>query len=170
VGRTLIGWSAAMKGSLDSGLESMREGLKEYGGGGLQMFAVHLNGMLAEVYLKAGRPDGASSALEKAALLEARGNVYWSAEIRRLRGELALHERSKGADAEAHFRDALEIAKGQGAKLLELRAATSLAKLWHDTGSRDEAKDLLGSIHPWFTEGFDTRDWLEAKATLDSLG
>ena len=170
VGRILIGWSAAMKGSLASGLDSMREGLKDYGGGGLQMFAVHFNTMLAEVYLKSGRPEGASSALEEAAVLAGKGNLYWSAENRRLRGEVALHETVDDPDqAEEHFRHALQIAHGQGAKLLELRAATSLAKLWRVAGRRHEAKELLGSLHSWFSEGFDTHDWIEAKATLDNL-
>ena len=73
---------------------------------------------------------------------------------------------AKAGDA---FNRAIEVARTQGAKALELRAATSLARLWHDQGKRDEAFALLTPIYNWFTEGFDTRDLKEAKALLDQL-
>ena len=108
VGKTFSGWSAVMKGSLDKGLAAMRDGLNGYGGGGLQLFAVHMNGMLAEACLKAGQPESATLALDAAALIEDAGGRYWSAENRRLRGEIALHESvNDPTQAEAHFRDAL---------------------------------------------------------------
>ena len=72
-------------------------------------------------------------------------------------------------EAEAHFRDALEIAQRQEAKTFELRAATSLARLWQRQGRRAEARDLLQPAYDWFTEGFDTQDLKDAKALLDEL-
>ena len=73
------------------------------------------------------------------------------------------------AQAERHFLRCLEFARGQGCRTIQLRAATSLARLWRDQGKRDEAYDLLASIHDWFTEGFDTADLKEARVMLDEL-
>jgi len=80
--------------------------------------------------------------------------------------------RSVEADetAEACFRRALDVARAQEAKSLELRAAMSLARLWRDQGKRTEARALLAPIYAWFSEGFDTGDLIEAKALLDELG
>ena len=170
VGKAFWGWSAVMRGSLDAGLASMRDGLNGYGGGGLQLFAVHMNGLLAEACLKAGQPESAALALDAAALIEDSGGLYWSAENRRLRGEIALHENvNDPSQAEAHFRDALSIARSQGAKLLELRTATSLARLWRAGGRHSEAEDLLAGLLPWFTEGFGTQDLEDAAAVLVSV-
>ena len=86
----------------------MRDGLNGYGGGGLRLFAVHMNGMLAEACLKAGQPESAALALDAAAVIEDSGGLYWSAENRRLRGEIALHESvNDPTQAEGYFRDAL---------------------------------------------------------------
>src|SRR5262249_12611039 len=73
------------------------------------------------------------------------------------------------AEAEACFRKALEVARRQEAKSLELRAATSLARLWQQQGKKDEARQMLAEIYSWFTEGFDTKDLQEAKALLEKL-
>jgi predicted ATPase len=73
------------------------------------------------------------------------------------------------ATAEAHFERAIAIAREQKAKSWELRAATSMARLWRDQGRRNEARGLLAPVYGWFTEGFDTRDLKEAKALLDEL-
>jgi predicted ATPase len=71
--------------------------------------------------------------------------------------------------AEASFREAISIAQHQSAKIWELRAAMSMARLWHDQGKRDEARELLASVYGWFTEGFDTLDMKEAKKLLGVL-
>jgi predicted ATPase len=73
------------------------------------------------------------------------------------------------AKAEAYFKRALAVARQQQAKSLELRAATSMARLWRDQGKRDEARDLLAPVYGWFTEGFDTLDLKDAKVLLDEL-
>ena len=93
---------------------------------------------------------------------------WGSAEVHRVRGELLLladHSR----DAETCLERALAAARLQSARLLELRAAVSLARLWRDQGERAKARDLLSPIYNWFTEGFDTRDLKDAKALLDEL-
>ena len=91
-------------------------------------------------------------------------------EFLRLRGELRRNGPvGDRAAAEQSFLEALVVAQGQQAKSLELRAATSLARLWHDQGKRDEARELLAPVYGWFTEGFDTLDLKQAKALLDEL-
>jgi predicted ATPase len=78
---------------------------------------------------------------------------------------------SLGDDAASEdcYRHALDVARRQSAKLWELRAAMSMARLWRDQGKRDEARDLLAPVYGWFTEGFDTLDLKEAKALLEEL-
>ena len=72
-------------------------------------------------------------------------------------------------ESETCFRRALEVSGGQRAKLLELRASMSLARLWRDQGKAQQARELLAPVYGWFTEGFDTRDLKEAKSLLDAL-
>ena len=95
---------------------------------------------------------------------------WCEAEVHRTAGEIALMSpEPDAAKAEAYFERALAVARAQQAKSWELRAATSLARLWRDQGKRDEARDLLAPVYGWFTEGFDTLDLKEAKALLDAL-
>ena len=104
-------------------------------------------------------------------LVDTTGERYYAPELHRLKGELLLqHSSDNQADAETCFHHALEIARSQQAKSLELRAATSLARLWQQQGRLQEAYDLLAPVYDWFTEGFDTADLQEAKALLDALG
>ena len=94
----------------------------------------------------------------------------WEAELYRLKGELLLTRSSEHqAEAETCFQQALDVARRQQAKSLELRAAMSLARLWQQQGKRAEAHELLAPIYGWFTEGFDTADLQEAKALLEAL-
>jgi predicted ATPase len=95
---------------------------------------------------------------------------WCEAEIHRTAGEIALMSHAPdAAKAQAHFERAIAIAREQKAKSWELRAATSLARLWRDQGKRQQARDLLAPIYGWFTEGFDTLDLKKAKALLDEL-
>jgi len=92
------------------------------------------------------------------------------AEIYRVKGELLLRQDdSNTVEAQSCFERAIEIARKQSAKSLELRATTSLARLLISQGKRDEARAMLGEIYGWFTEGFDTRDLKDAEALLDEL-
>ena len=116
-----------------------------------------------------GRHDEGLAALRQAtALVEETGERYVEAEIHRLEGNLLLATDGAAA-AEACYMTALEVARAQEARSLELRAATSLARLWAERGRSAEARDLLAPVYGWFTEGFDTRDLREAKALLDTL-
>ena len=96
------------------------------------------------------------------------GARWWDAEIHRLKGMVLLSRRDSEA-SEACFVHSIKIARRQNARSLELRAATSLARLWRDQGKPRQARELLASVYGWFTEGFDTRDLKEAKALLEEL-
>jgi predicted ATPase len=127
------------------------------------------------VYGKEGQAEEGLRVLAEAlALVEKTGERFWEAELCRLKGELLLKAeggvRSAELTAEECFHQALDIARSQQAKSLELRAAMNLSHLWQQQGKRAEARELLAPIYSWFTEGFDTPDLQEAKALLEDLG
>jgi predicted ATPase len=127
---------------------------------------------LAEVYGRAGQPQAGLQVLAEVVTLIATTEMrWWEAEAYRLQGELLLHLPSPDVpQAEACFQQALEVARQQQAKALELRAALSLARLWQRQWQPTAAQQLLAEIYGWFTEGFDTADLQEAKALLEELG
>jgi predicted ATPase len=117
----------------------------------------------------AGQIEEAAARLDQALqLVEKTGERWFAAELDRQRGRLLLRQGDPEA-AEELYRKALGIAREQEAKLWELRAAASLARLWRDQGRRPAARDLLAPVYGWFTEGFATPDLKEAKALLDEL-
>jgi predicted ATPase len=93
----------------------------------------------------------------------------YEAELHRFKGELLLHSTEDRAEAAAHFRRAIDVARRQEAKLFEIRATMSVSRLLPEDGKREEAREMLSGIYGWFTEGFDTRDLKEAKALLEEL-
>jgi predicted ATPase len=133
-------------------------------------------GLLAAAYRKVGQVEEGFTALSEAlAIVDKTGERYDEAELYRLKGTLTLQSQVPSPrsqiekEAEECFWKAIEIARRQSAKSLELRATTSLARLWQQQGKKDEARQLLAEIYDWFTEGFDTKDLQEAKALLDGL-
>ena len=126
---------------------------------------------LAEGYGRIGEIEtGLEKIAEAFALIEVSGEREREAELYRLQGELLQkRDRPNPAESEACFRQAIEIARSQEAKMFELRATTSLARLRISQGHRDEARGMLAGIYDWFTEGFDTADLKEAKAVLGEL-
>ena len=103
-------------------------------------------------------------------VIETSKERWWQAETNRIAGEIALRSSEPDEEkARAYFEKALLVAQEQQAKSWELRAATSMARLWRDQGKGDEARGLLAPVYGWFTEGFDTRDLKEARVSLDEL-
>ena len=126
---------------------------------------------LALAHAKLGQFDDAWRCIGEAmTLIETTKERLWEAEVHRTAGEIELMSRAPDAEkAEAYFERAITTARKQQAKSWELRAATSLARLWRDQGKRQQARDLLAPIYGWFTEGFNTLDLKEAKALLGEL-
>ncbi|MDH3602742.1 MAG: hypothetical protein OEU26_24280, partial [Candidatus Tectomicrobia bacterium] len=126
---------------------------------------------LASAYQLACQPEAGMKALAEAlALVEKTGQRRDEAELHRLKGQLLLQQSPDNTvEAENCFRQAITIAQNQSAKSWELRAVTSLARLWQSQGKREEAYDLLTPVYGWFTEGFDTADLIDAKTLLDEL-
>jgi predicted ATPase len=170
-GRALQGWADAQKGESTTGIARIGDGLAAAEATGARALAPLNLTLLAEALALAGKIEEGLAALDdalaKAAISGVRG---WNAEIHRLRGELTGRlPYPDPAKAEDSFRTALAIAREQGTRGYELRAATSLARLWGEQGRRGEARDLLAPLYGWFTEGFDTQDLKEAKRLLDEL-
>ena len=108
--------------------------------------------------------------IEALALVDTTGERWYEPELYRLKGVLLLQQSlDNQAEAESCFHHAITIDRSQQAKSFELRAATSLARLWQSQGQREEAQQVLGDIYGWFTEGFDTADLQDAKALLDTF-
>jgi predicted ATPase len=171
IGTSLRGWALAMQGQGEAGLAQVRQGLSAWRATGSAVFIAYFCTLLVDISNHLGHPeDGLQSLVEAHTLVEQHEERWWDAEVSRLRGVLLLRQMGRPpAEAETWLQRALDVARRQEAKSLELRAAMSLARLWQQRGKRAEAYDLLVPVYHWFTEGFDTADLQEAKALLDVL-
>jgi predicted ATPase len=170
-GIMLRGQALVTQGQVEEGIRQLRQGLTDYHTAGGMMTSQYWLVQLAEAYGKGEQAaEGLLVLAEALALVDDTGECWWEAEIHRLKGQLLLAQSpDNAAEAEACFHQALEVSRHQQAKSLELRAATSLARLWQSQGKRDEARELLEPVYNWFTEGHDTADLKDAKALLDEL-
>jgi class 3 adenylate cyclase/predicted ATPase len=168
----LRGWALAAEGRIEDGLAQMRSGLAAFRATGSKIFGSYRLARGAHALLIAEEAEEALALLDEAfGMMESFGERWYEPELYRLRGEaLLLMRTEKQAGAEKCFQHALERAGEQGARLIELRTATNLARLWRDHDRNEEARDLLSPIYGWFTEGFNTPDLKEAKALLEELG
>ncbi len=171
-GSILHGWVLTHQGQVKEGIEQMHQGLIAFRATGAELLRPYYLALLAEAHSAIGEPEpGLTGLAEALTLADTTGERWYEPELYRLKGELLLQQSvDHQAEAESCFHHALDIARNQQAKSLELRAATSLARLWQSQGKRQEAYDLLAPIYNWFTEGFDTADLQEAKALLETLG
>jgi class 3 adenylate cyclase/predicted ATPase len=171
VGNILRGWAVAAKVQANEGIAKIEQGIITYRATGAKLRVPHYLTLLAEAYRLTGQAEQGLSALAEALeLFENIGEQRWETEIYRVKGELLMWRSAENrTEAEACFHHAIEVAHRQSAMSLELRAATSLARLWCDHGESAEARDLLTPVYDWFTEGFDTGDLKVAKELLDEL-
>jgi class 3 adenylate cyclase/predicted ATPase len=167
----VIGWALAVQGKADEGVAQMRQGMSASLAAVIRPMSPFILALIAEAYGRIGNADeGLASVAEAVASAETTGAIWWMAELYRLKGELLLKLSPENlVDAETCYNHALEVARGQEAKSLELRAAMSLSRLWQQQGKKREAHQLLTDIYGWFTEGFDTADLKEAKVLLEEL-
>jgi tetratricopeptide (TPR) repeat protein len=172
MGRLHGGWVRLESGEGEEGLAELQQAQAELARLGSQFEAPKGLAMLADGLRRVGRHPEALGALALGVTqAEQQGQHFYDAELHRLRAEILLDTDGNAiAEAEALFGQSLEIARRQEAKTFELRAATSLARLWHRLGKPTAARDLLAPVYAWFTEGFDTRDLIAAKTLLAELG
>src|SRR5712691_754396 len=181
------GWALAVQGQGEEGIAQIHQGLAACRAAGAELTWPYHLGLLAEVYGKGGQvEEGVHELVEALASVDKTGERRGEAELYRLKGELTLQQvnvegspfpvadprsltSDSRAEAEACFHKAIEIARRQQAKSLELRAVMSLSRLWQCQGKKEEAHRMLAEIYGWFTEGFDTKDLQEAKALLEEL-
>jgi predicted ATPase len=184
----LRGWALAEQGQGKDGIAQMQQGLAAYRETGAKLTGPYFLALLAEAYGTVGQvAEGLGVVAEALAAVDKAGERLWEAELYRLKGQLTLQKfqvsgsrfqvqespksevRGPESEAEECFLKAIEIARKQQAKSLELRAVMSLGRLWQQQGKKDEARQLLVEIYDWFTEGFDTVDLQEAKVLLEEL-
>ncbi|MGD8228422.1 MAG: AAA family ATPase, partial [Desulfobacteraceae bacterium] len=170
-GTILRGWAFTEQGEGAEGIAQMRQGLVAHRATGAELHRPHFLSLLAEAYGKVGQPEeGLTVLVEALEMTDNTGERHWEAELHRRKGELLLMQQGqKAEEAEECFRQALDIARRQQAKSLEVRAATSLSRLWQLQGKQEEAHQFLAEIYGWFTEGFGTADLKEAKVLLEEL-
>jgi predicted ATPase len=171
MGTSVRGWALAMQGQGQEGLRQVRQAIAALRDTGAALFVPYFYAVLADVAAHlVHTPDGLQALAEAYTLVEKQEERYWEAEVCRLRGVLLLRQPGTSqAEAETWLQRALYVARRQEAKALELRAATSLSRLWQQQGRRGEAYELLAPIYGWFTEGFDTADLQDARALLEAL-
>ncbi|WP_036019197.1 adenylate/guanylate cyclase domain-containing protein [Paraburkholderia mimosarum] len=176
-GNILWGWALSELLSPQDGIAPLREGLSaEQSAGGAEHRSYFLT-LFAECQWKAGDAEGGLRTIEEAmAFVATTGERFYEAEVHRVKGTVLLGASGDGGrphacsdEAQACFLKAIAVARAQGARSLELRAASSLARLWQRAGKTGEARQVLSEVFDTFTEGFDTRDVREARELLDAL-
>jgi predicted ATPase len=172
VAKILVGWATAALGNASLGVTEIKEGIAAHRATGAAMDRPYFLALLAEALLVGADSDEALAVVRQALdEIPADRSFFYEAELHRLRGLALLNADTSEARrvAESSFRTALEIARAQESRALELRAAMSLARVMTEDGRRAEARDLLQPVYAWFTEGLDTPDLVEARELLAGL-
>jgi predicted ATPase len=166
----MLGWALVDQGEVVPGQAEIRESSAFLLESGIA-WTGNLISLVATTWARHGMTNEGLELVTEALTLAQRDDVHWwEAELHRVKGEILLARAPDASDeAESCFNQALDIARKQSAKSLELRAGTSLARLWQGQDRPGAARDLLTPIYGWFTEGFDTADLKDAKALLDGL-
>jgi len=164
------GWALCYQGQPEAGLHELSGGVEAYAALKVKLNLAYFTAVLSEAYRRAGKVELGLATVEDALSHFDSAERWCQSGILQLKGEILMASTTDHwADAEGCFSEALRIARRQQAKSAELRAATSLARLWGEQGRREEARGLLAPVYGWFTEGFDTADLKDAKALLDQL-
>ena len=161
----------ALSGKAAEAVDTIASGITAWRSLGATMWMPLYLSCLARAHADLGQFDNAWRCIGEAlATIQSTKESWFEAEVNRMAGEIALMSpEPDAAKAKKCLEHALTVARAQQAKSWELRAAMSMARLWRDQGKREEARDLLGLVYGWFTEGFNTLDLKEAKALLDEL-
>jgi predicted ATPase len=167
----LQGWLLVEQGHREAGIAQMIDAKAAGRAAASGRWDAHIAALLADTYGKEGQTEeGLRVVNEELSRLQVTGARFYEAELYRINGELLLRQAVPDEElAETCFEKAIEVARRQQARSLELRAAMSLSRLWQNQGKRDEARELLGAIYGWFAEGFDTADLKQAKILLEEL-
>ena len=169
-GTLFRGWVRVTNGDVIEGISLLRGGSAAYRDAGSEVWMTYYVALLARACETAGQIEEAVTLLDDGLrIVERTGERWLEADLYRHKGELLLRQ-GQAETAENLYRKALSIAREQEAKLWELRATVSLARLRRDQGRCAQARDLLAPVYGWFTEGFDTPDLKDAKTLLDELG
>jgi adenylate cyclase len=166
----LRGWVNVMEGQVKRGIEIIRRGLDESRAHGVEVFRTYHMALLVDAYrIDDDAEEGLKTVDEALALADETEVRHYEAELHRIRGELNRIQGASDQEVESCFQRALDVARRQGARSMELRSSVSLCRLWERQGRKDEARARLSEIYGWFTEGFDTYDLKEAKKLLQAL-
>jgi predicted ATPase len=167
---TYRGWTLVGRGRQEEGLEQIRQGVDAFNATGAYGGDTVHRSLLVEAHLRMGQVAEGLEVLEKTLTkIEETGERYMEAEYYRLKGELLLLDGADEDEVEGQFFKAIDIARQQSARSLELRATVSLCRLWGTQKKKEEARHMLVEIYSWFTEGFDTPDLKEARELLDAI-
>jgi predicted ATPase len=170
VGVMFRGWVQALQGEWTSGIAQLQQSLAAQKATGNRLFLPYELAMLGEAHHTAGQyPEGLAAINEALVVVEQTGERIWQAELFRLQGELLLALGGAVPGVESCYRQAIDLARQQCAKALELRATVSLVRLWQSQDRQAEARQLLAAIYGWFSEGFDTLDLQAAQALMEEL-
>jgi len=169
-GRIFLGRALVEKGNVKDGLDTLQDGLDAYRATGQIGVLTLMLAVQVQAFAIAGQSDNGLKTLSEALkLANESGERFFESELHRLQGELLLAASGAEDEIESCFQKALQIAREQNARSLELRATTNLARLWSRQGKQEDARRMLGEIFDWFREGFDTPDLQAAKALLEAL-
>lgn len=171
MGTILQGWALVIQGQVEEGVAQIRRGLAAWRATGAELYWPYWLALLAEGYGRLGQTEeGLTTLTEALNTAHKNGERFYEAELYRLKGELLLAlSQENQSEAETCFHKAIEVARWQSAKSLELRVVMSLSRLWQRQGKKEEARKILSEIYGWFTEGFDTRDLKEARGLIQEL-
>ncbi|HWP91301.1 MAG TPA: adenylate/guanylate cyclase domain-containing protein [Thermodesulfobacteriota bacterium] len=170
-GSILQGWALTKQDKMEEGIEQIQNSIAAWQATGAELARPYFLSLLAEAYYREGWvKEGLEVLSDALTMIDKSEERWWEAELLRLKGELLLaYSQGNRDEVEECFRRAIRIARRQSAKSLELRSVVSLSRLLREQERRDEAREILSEIYGWFTEGFDTRDLIEAKELLNEL-